>query len=103
MRVERPSWGFLSDHALVLLAIADQPNLRARDIAAEVGLTPEVAERLIADLTMHGYVVCRRIGRRTVYSVHEEAHLNHGAWGRRQLTALIEVLSPRRDPEGHAM
>ncbi|MDB5068882.1 MAG: IclR-like transcriptional regulator [Chloroflexi bacterium] len=99
--MERPSWGLLSDHALVLLAIADQPDLRARDIAAEVGLTPEVAERLIADLMVEGYVVCRRIGRRTVYNVHGEAHLNHGIWPRRQLSALLELLSPRPDPEGH--
>jgi DNA-binding IclR family transcriptional regulator len=99
--VERPSWDFLSDHALVLLAIADRPDLRARDIAAEVGLPPEVAERLIADLMVEGYVVCRRIGRRTVYSIHGEAHLNHGTWARRQLSALLELLSPRPDSEGH--
>jgi DNA-binding IclR family transcriptional regulator len=99
--VERPSWGFLSDHALVLLTIADQPNLRVRDIADEVGMTQDVAQRVIADLMVEGYVACRRIGRRTVYTLHEEAHLNHGVWARKQLWALIELLSPRPDPEDH--
>ena len=40
---ERP-WHFLTNHAQVLLAIADDPDTRLRDVAQIVGITERAAQ-----------------------------------------------------------
>jgi hypothetical protein len=68
-----PKWGFLTNHALVLLCIARDPGARLRDIAAEVGITERSAFGIVSDLTTAGYVVKEKGGRRNRYQV--ETHL----------------------------
>ena len=68
-----PSWGFLTNHALVLLCIARDPGARLRDIAASVGITERSAFGIVSDLTAAGYVVKEKGGRRNSYQV--EVHL----------------------------
>ena len=71
MRVE--SWSFLTNHARVLLRIADDPGARLRDIAAGLGITERRAHSIVTDLTAAGYVVKQKDGRRNRYQV--QAHL----------------------------
>jgi hypothetical protein len=68
-----PSWGFLTNHALVLLCIARDPGVRLRDIAADVGITERSAFGIVSDLTAAGYIVKEKGGRRNRYQV--EVHL----------------------------
>jgi len=67
------SWGFLTNHARVLLRIAQDPGARLRDIAAAVGITERSAYGIVTDLTAAGYVVKHKDGRRNRYQV--QAHL----------------------------
>jgi hypothetical protein len=66
-------WGFLTNHARVLLAIAHDPGARLRDIAAGLGITERHAHGIITDLTKAGYVVKHKDGRRNRYQI--QAHL----------------------------
>ena len=68
-----PTWGFLTNHALVLLCIARDPGVRLRDIAATVGITERSAFGIVSDLVVAGYIVKEKGGRRNRYRV--EAHL----------------------------
>jgi len=68
-----PSWGFLTNHALVLLCIARDPGVRLRDIAVSVGITERSAFGIVSDLIAAGYIVKEKGGRRNRYRV--EAHL----------------------------
>lgn len=70
-------WTFLSHHAQVLLCIARDPDVRLRDIAAEVGITERAIQAIVNDLVDEGYVERSRIGRRNHYVVHEEVPLRH--------------------------
>ena len=69
----RASWNFLTNHAQVLLRIAQDPGTRLRDIAASLGITERSAYSIVADLTGTGYVVKHKDGRRNRYQV--QAHL----------------------------
>jgi DNA-binding MarR family transcriptional regulator len=60
---------FLTNHGLTLLCIAEDPNVRMRDIASTVDITERAAQRIVADLTAAGYVDRRRNGRRNEYAV----------------------------------
>jgi hypothetical protein len=66
-------WGFLTNHARVLLCIAYDPGARLRDIAASLGITERSAHGIITDLAEAGYVVKHRDGRRNRYRI--QAHL----------------------------
>jgi DNA-binding IclR family transcriptional regulator len=68
-----PNWGFLTNHAQVLLCIARDPGVRLRDIAATVGITERSAFGIVRDLAAAGYIVKEKGGRRNRYRV--EAHL----------------------------
>jgi hypothetical protein len=67
------SWGFLTNHARVLLCIARDPGARLRDIAASLGITERSAYGIVTDLAAAGYVVKQKDGRRNRYQV--QAHL----------------------------
>jgi hypothetical protein len=83
------NWGFLTNHARVLLCIAHDPGARLRDIAASQGITERSAHAIVADLAQAGYVVKRRDGRRNQYQI--EAHLPLAEPGTRE-PAVGEVL-----------
>jgi hypothetical protein len=67
------SWGFLTNHARVLLCIAHDPGARLRDIAAAVGITERSAYGIVTDLAEAGYIAKQKNGRRNSY--HIQAHL----------------------------
>ena len=69
----RPDTSFLTNHARVLLRIAQDPSARLRDIAASLGITERSAYSIVTDLTDAGYVVKHKDGRRNRYQV--QAHL----------------------------
>lgn len=72
-----PAWTFLTNHAHVLVAIGRDPELRQRDIADAVGITPGAVTRILADLEATGCVTHERIGRRNRYHINPAAHLRH--------------------------
>ena len=67
-----PSWSFLSNHGRVLLCLAQDPGMRLRDIAAQVGITERTAYGIVSDLTKAGYVAKLKDGRRNRYKI--QAH-----------------------------
>src|SRR5919197_3338413 len=59
----------LTNHAKVLLTVANDPDIRIRDLAAAVGITERSAHRILADLVQDGYVARERVGNRSRYRV----------------------------------
>lgn len=82
---------FLTNHALALLCLARRPDARARDVAADVGVTERSAQRLIADLVSAGYVERTRVGRRNNYRVNRRAELGHESLDK-NVGALLDAL-----------
>jgi DNA-binding IclR family transcriptional regulator len=69
-------WKFFTNHALVLLAVAADPEILLREIAEAVGITERAAHRIIGDLEDGGYISRERKGRRNYYQVHLNAVLS---------------------------
>ena len=67
------SWSFLTNHARVLLRIAEEPAIRLRDIAAALGITERTAYSIVNDLTSAGYLIKQKYGRRSRYQI--QAHM----------------------------
>lgn len=72
-----PEWTFLTNHAHVLVCIAEDEDIRGRDIAERVGITERAAQAIIADLVAEGYVERTKVGRRNRYTVNPDAPLRH--------------------------
>lgn len=72
-------WTFVTNHARVLAAIADNPNARIRDIAAHCRLTERAVQRIISDLEQDGYLSHTRDGRTNTYRIEPEKVLRHPA------------------------
>ena len=64
-----PGWKFLTNHALILCLVAQQPRITARDISAAVGITEKATRNIINDLEADGYITKKREGRRIKYRV----------------------------------
>ena len=84
------SWGFLTNHARVLLCIAHDPGARLRDIAASLGITERSAHGIVTDLAEAGYVIRQKDGRRNRYRI--QAHLPVPEPGTRE-PAIGEVVA----------
>jgi len=72
-----PAWTFLTNHAHVMVAISRDPELRQRDIAHVVGITPGAVVRILNDLEQNGYVTAERVGRRNRYHLNTDIRLRH--------------------------
>jgi Mn-dependent DtxR family transcriptional regulator len=89
----------VTNHAHVLEAIAADPTIRVRDIAADVGITERTAAQIVNDLDEAGYLTRTRDGRRNLYEVHEDMPLRHPRHSHRTIAELIGFLeAPPRPP-----
>ena len=68
-------WSFFTNYARVLICIAQDPELRLRDLAAALDITERSAYGIVTDLAEAGYVVKERDGRRNRYRVQEQLPL----------------------------
>jgi DNA-binding MarR family transcriptional regulator len=87
------NWTFLTNHAQVLLCVADTPDIRLRDVAERVGITERATQRIVADLIEAGYVKRERIGRRNRYIVDRRHAMRHSAQQGYEVGALLAALS----------
>jgi Mn-dependent DtxR family transcriptional regulator len=92
------AWRFVTNHAHVLEAIATDPTIRLRDIAAEVGITERTAAQIVNDLDEAGYLTRTRDGRRNLYEVHEEMPLRHRRHSHHTVGELLGFLASAPRP-----
>jgi DNA-binding MarR family transcriptional regulator len=84
---------------LALLCIAGDPEIRMRDIAADVQITERAAQRIVADLVSAGYLDRTRIGRRNRYTVRAGLPIALPAQRDVDLNSLLNVLLPTGSSE----
>jgi DNA-binding MarR family transcriptional regulator len=93
-----PGWKFLTNHALVLCLIAQQPRVTAREISSAVNITEKATRNIINDLEGDGYITKKREGRRIRYTVHTDLPLRHETQHDKAIGDLLEILGwkPRK-------
>jgi DNA-binding MarR family transcriptional regulator len=97
-RADHPKWTFLTNHAQVLLCIADDPGVRLREIGARVGITERAAHNIVGELEASGYLTRRRNGRRNHYTVKSHRHLPDTLASKQRVGDLVEILGGRGRP-----
>ena len=93
-----PNWGFLTNHARVLLCIAEDPGVRLRDIAARLAITERSAYGIVTDLAEAGYIVKEKDGRRNRYQIQEHLPLPDQAGWERTVGDVLALLAGQDQP-----
>ena len=93
-----PGWKFLTNHALVLCLIAQQPRITAREISGAIGITEKATRNIINDLEADEYVTKKKEGRRLRYRIDPDMPLRHDLQQDKAIGDLLEVLGwkPRK-------
>jgi hypothetical protein len=86
-------WGFLTNHARVLLCIADDPGARLRDISAALGITERSTHAIVTDLIEDDYVVKVKDGRRNRYQIRTDRPLPEPASRQPTVGELLAILA----------
>jgi DNA-binding transcriptional ArsR family regulator len=86
-------WGLLTNHALVLIHVAEHPRSTLRDIADSVHITERAAMSLLRALEEDAIVARRKEGRRNVYTVNLDALMSHRTQGSYTIAELATTLS----------
>ena len=76
----------LTNHARLLLAVAEDPRATMRELGDSIGVTERAAHRLMSDLCRAGYVERHRDGRCNSYVVDPDAPLSALRGVERRLT-----------------
>jgi DNA-binding Lrp family transcriptional regulator len=85
-------WGFVTNHGLVLAAIAKHPRSTAREIGDEVGITERSAHKIIKDLEDEGYITKTKVGRRNQYRIYSDMPLSDEATSDAAVGELLVML-----------
>jgi len=85
-------WTFLSHHAHVLIALADNPELTLDQLAAITGVTTRSVVNVLNDLVDAGYVSKERLGRKNHYTIDLASPLRHQTSADKKVGDLISAL-----------
>ena len=91
---KKPNWTFLSNHAHVILCLAQSPSIRIRDLSAQVGITERAVQRIIAKLVEEGYLEKTKEGRRNLYSICCDKPLKHSIESHKNVNDLLKLIYP---------
>ncbi|SRR6266516_5867250 len=92
-------WTFITNHAQVLLAVAQQPDVRVREIAAAADITERYAYQMLRDLQNAGYVERRREGRCNLYRINRDLAIGDPIVEEQSLRELLRLIGTRESHE----
>ena len=75
------NWGFLTNHAHVLIHVARTPRSTGREIALATGITERAAISVLQDLRRAALLIAHRDGRQNTYKMDLVALAKHRPWG----------------------
>ncbi len=91
---EAGGWTVSSNHTQMLVCLARDPQLRLREVAAQVGITEGAVQRIIAELERAGIITRQRRDRANQNRIQGEQHLCHPLEAHRTVGALLDSMVP---------
>lgn len=82
-------WTYLTNHALVMLCLVEDPYIRLLDIADRVGITDRAVQKILADLESDGAIERIKEGRCNHYVVNAAQALRHPLEASRTIGELV--------------
>lgn len=85
-------WTFLTNHALVLLYLANHPRITALELSMTIGITERAVRKIIADLETEGYFKKEKEGRRVRYYINPKLPFRHQTQRDKAIEKLLRAL-----------
>ena len=85
----------MTNHALVLIEVWQQPDITVRAIAERIGITERATHRILSALVKDGYLSRKRVGRNNHYFVQRDARFRHPHLAHLQIRLLLEAVGQR--------
>ncbi len=89
-------WTFMTNHTHVLLCLYRQSDQRLRDVAADVGITERMVQRIVSELVAAGYLQITKEGRCNRYTVKSSLRLRHPLESHHTIGVLLSLLTTER-------
>ncbi len=86
-------WGFLTNHALVLIHVANHPRSTLREIALAAGITERASLSILRAMEEDKIISRKKEGRRNKYWVDFNALLEYPLGGPYSVAELVENLT----------
>ncbi|MGV3614066.1 MAG: helix-turn-helix transcriptional regulator [Fimbriimonas sp.] len=93
------NWTFLTNHTHVLICLAQDPEMRLRDVADMVGITERATQRIVSELESGGALSRVRQGRRNRYDVNLNLPLRHPLESHRTVGDLVRAVDREKTPD----
>ena len=93
------TWTFLTNHAHVLICLAQDPAMRIQDLAERVGITYRAVQRILDELQEAGYLTRHRKkddARSNEYKINTSLALRHPVERHRAVSALLDLGLPAK-------
>lgn len=84
-------WTFLTNHSHVLICLAQDNEMRLRDVALKVGITERAVQRIVTELEEGGVLTRNRDGRRNTYMINPDIALRHPIEAHHTVAAIIAL------------
>lgn len=85
------NWTFLTNHSHVLICLAQDSEMRLRDVALKVGITERAVQRIVGELEESGVLVRTRDGRRNRYEINPSIALRHPIEAHQTVAAILAL------------
>lgn len=85
-------WGLLTNHAYVLIHVAEHPKSTLREIAASVGITDRATLSILRALEQDAIIARQKEGRRNSYTLDIDALMSHRSQGRYNIAQIASAL-----------
>ena len=93
-------WAFLSRYAHVLICLAENPEIRMREIASRLDVTERSVQKMIRRLEQDRVIRRHRVGRSNRYEIDLGSTLDHQFESRIKLGDLLGLLLELRRVDG---
>ena len=90
------NWTLLTNHGRALICIAQNPDVRLREIGADLGITERHAYAIVTDLAQAGYILKERDGRRNRYQVQNDLAIPELPEGAQAIGGVLDALTGRQ-------
>ncbi len=85
-------WTFLSNHSHVLICLANEPRMRMRDVANQVGITERAVQRIVAELEQGGVLERTKEGRQNRYNIATGISLRHPLESHCKIGDILDIV-----------
>ena len=86
-------WTFFSNYGHVLVSLAQNPEVRLRDVAQQVGITERAVQKIVRDMQDAGFITITKQGRRNRYRINKRRSLRHGLESHCTVGKLLALLT----------